>query len=391
MRVTRRDWEKARRVPTELRAEIARATSIAEHAWEAAREASDFAAFLPHLERVVELKRRYIECFDFEHPYDALLDDFEPGMKTAQLRPVLERLRDGVVPLLEAIVACGRRARPVAALRRLPRRRRRTRSRARSRRALPLEPDAWRLDSTVHPFAVGIAISDLRITTRFDPELRRHRAVGGDPRGRPRAVRERARPGARAHAAVPLGLARLRRVPEPAVGELGRARAPVHDPAAADAGRRASATRSPSLEPERPLPRRERRQPVADPRRGRRGHATTSTSSCASSSSSRSSTARSRSTDLPEAWNARMSATTSASRCPTDADGVLQDVHWSAGAFGYFPTYSLGNVIAAQVWELATRRCPTSTTSSRPASWSRCAPSSATASTATAASSSPRR
>ena len=87
VRVTRREWDKARRVPTELRAEIARATSIAEHAWEAAREASDFAAFLPDLEHVVELKRRYVECFEFEHPYDALLDDFEPGMKTAAGAP----------------------------------------------------------------------------------------------------------------------------------------------------------------------------------------------------------------------------------------------------------------------------------------------------------------
>jgi carboxypeptidase Taq len=61
--------------------------------------------------------------------------------------------------------------------------------------------------------------------------------------------------------------------------------------------------------------------------------------------------------DLPEAWNARMSSYFGLD-VPTDADGVLQDVHWSSGAFGYFPTYSLGNVIAAQVWELANEALP---------------------------------
>ena len=94
--------------------------------------------------------------------------------------------------------------------------------------------------------------------------------------------------------------------------------------------------------------------------------------------------------DLPEAWNTRMRDYFGI-EVPSDADGVLQDVHWSSGAFGYFPTYSLGNVIAAQVWDLAARSCRTSTRSSRPASWSPCAASSATASTATAASSSRRR
>ena len=92
--------------------------------------------------------------------------------------------------------------------------------------------------------------------------------------------------------------------------------------------------------------------------------------------------------DLPEAWNARMHEYFGI-EVPDDADGVLQDVHWSAGAFGYFPTYSLGNVIAAQVWELARAAlAATSTRSSPPASSSRCARSSPSASTATAASSS---
>ena len=102
-RITRRDWDKARRVPAELEAEIALACSHSEHAWEQARPASDFAAVLPHLERVISLKREYIGCFDVEHPYDALLDDYEPGVRTAQIRPVLAELRAGAIALLERL------------------------------------------------------------------------------------------------------------------------------------------------------------------------------------------------------------------------------------------------------------------------------------------------
>ena len=94
--------------------------------------------------------------------------------------------------------------------------------------------------------------------------------------------------------------------------------------------------------------------------------------------------------DLPEAWNAR-TAEYLGIEVPDDAHGVLQDVHWAAGAFGYFPTYSLGNVIAAQIWDVAARRCPTSTGRSQAASSCRCATGSGSASTGTAPSSCPRR
>src|SRR5215211_4304304 len=74
VRVTRRQWDKARRVPADLRAEMTRAASIAENAWLGFKERSDFGGFLPYLERNVDLRRRYAECFDgfgdFEHPYD---------------------------------------------------------------------------------------------------------------------------------------------------------------------------------------------------------------------------------------------------------------------------------------------------------------------------------
>src|SRR5205814_614272 len=104
IRVTRRDYDKACRVPLELRAEMARAGALAEPAWRQARRNSDFELFLPYLEEAIELKKRYIECFQpVDEPYDALLDDFEPGMKTAEVRAVFEELKAGLVPLVAEI------------------------------------------------------------------------------------------------------------------------------------------------------------------------------------------------------------------------------------------------------------------------------------------------
>src|SRR4051794_9189235 len=93
LRVARRDFDKARRVPGDLVEELAHAASTGHVAWQRAREASDFALFAPHLRRNVELRRRYIACFpEVERPYDALLDEYEPGMTTAAVEDVLARL-----------------------------------------------------------------------------------------------------------------------------------------------------------------------------------------------------------------------------------------------------------------------------------------------------------
>src|ERR687890_1609829 len=101
LRISRRDFDKARRVPADLVEELAHAGSTGHEAWLRAREESDFALFAPHLRRNVDLRRRWIACFpEAARPYDALLDDYEPGMTTATAEDVLTRLRDGLVPLV---------------------------------------------------------------------------------------------------------------------------------------------------------------------------------------------------------------------------------------------------------------------------------------------------
>ena len=96
IRLVRREWEKARRVPAELQGEIRRAGSLAMPVWVKARQESDFEQFVPALRKNLELRRRYVDCFDdYDEPYDVLLDDFEPGMKTAEVRVRVRQAQAG--------------------------------------------------------------------------------------------------------------------------------------------------------------------------------------------------------------------------------------------------------------------------------------------------------
>jgi carboxypeptidase Taq len=348
VRVSAREWEKARRIPPELRADLARSESIAEHAWIEARAAADFAAFRPHLERVVELKRRYIERFEPAHPYDALLDDFEPDASTATVAATLGRVGDGLAPLVKRVAdrpelddSCLRGDFPVERQRQLG---------ADLAGLMPFDADSWRLDDTTHPFATSISPADVRLTTRYDPAYLGtaiwsviHEAGHGlYEAGMPAAL-------ARTPAGAPrsLGLHESQsRLWEVWVGR-GRpfartllARLRDHFPqrfGAVDADwlHRAANVARPSLirveaddltynlhviiRFELEVELFEERLAVSE---------------------------------LPEAWNARY-ARYLGLEVPDDGVGVLQDVHWAGGAFGYFPTYSLGNVIAAQLWERA--------------------------------------
>src|ERR687884_760582 len=103
IRVARREHEKASRVPTELRAELLRAGALGLGAWLQARERRDFEVLRPHFEQLLELKRRYVDCFEpTGDPYDVLLDDYERGFTTAETENVLEHLKRELVPLVEA-------------------------------------------------------------------------------------------------------------------------------------------------------------------------------------------------------------------------------------------------------------------------------------------------
>ncbi|TMC40616.1 MAG: carboxypeptidase M32, partial [Chloroflexi bacterium] len=104
VRVTRRDYDQARKLPPELVAEIARAGSVARPVWEKARHDENFGLFAPYLEKNVELNRRIADALGYkDRPYDALIDRSEPGMTTAQLGAIFDELKAAIVPLVADI------------------------------------------------------------------------------------------------------------------------------------------------------------------------------------------------------------------------------------------------------------------------------------------------
>jgi carboxypeptidase Taq len=345
VRVTHRNWEKARKVPSELAAEIARAASIGQEAWVQARKRSDFSAFAPYLTRNLELARRYVECFDeFDCAYDALLDDFDPGMTTAATRRLFDELKGELVPLIATIDAnqenvddaCLHGDFPVAEQRLLV---------DDVVALMGFNREGWRIDDAVHPFASGFGSGDVRITTRWDPTFFASGLYGAMHETGHGLYEEGI---AEALQRTPLGHAESlalhesqSRMWENMVGR-GRAFSEVLAPriaarfgVALDAEtllRAVNKTRPSFIRVEADeatyalhiVLRFEIEQELIE---GRLAVA-----------------------DLPEAWNARFKEFLGLD-VPDDATGVLQDVHWSAGLIGYFPTYALGNLIAGQLWE----------------------------------------
>ncbi|MGH2961164.1 MAG: carboxypeptidase M32 [Solirubrobacterales bacterium] len=355
VRMTTREWEKARRVPAELRAEIARSASIAERVWIEAKGGSDFGLFLPHLERNVDLRRRYAECFeDADHPYDPLLDDFEPDTTTAEVRPVLDALREGLRPLVAAIAeradavnsSCLHGAFPIDAQRRL----------VRGLVAdLPLDQDSWRLDTTVHPFATSIATTDIRLATRYD-ETYLGAALWSALHEAGHGIYENGiDPGLRRTPLCrPVSLGFHESQSRTWENWVGRSRPYLHH--IHPRVREAFADQLGGVDAEGLYRAANRVQPSlirmeADELTYNLHIALRFELELEIFED------RLELAELPEAWNSRTREYLGID-VPDDARGVLQDVHWAAGSFGYFPTYSLGNVIAGQIWGLAVAELP---------------------------------
>ena len=104
IRVSARDWEKSSKVPADLRAEMSRSAALATPVWIEAREKNDFAMFLPVLRKNLDLRMRYIDCFEVDdEPYDIVLDDYERGMKTAEVRRIFDHLKQHQAPLVKEV------------------------------------------------------------------------------------------------------------------------------------------------------------------------------------------------------------------------------------------------------------------------------------------------
>jgi len=350
VREARRVVRRTRRIPERLAREQARARSLAHRVWSDARAAADFARFRDALAQLVALAREEAACLaaDFERPYDALLDSYEPGARTSELTPLFAELAAELGPLVRAVADCGREVDESPARGHWPEAAQLALGRELAE-AMGFDFRAGRLDRAVHPFCTGFAPGDVRLTWRsveddFRPGLFGilHEAGHGlYEQGLPVAWQ-----GTPIGGPVSLGVHESQsRLWENMVGRsrafwrFALPRLHEHFPAARSL---ALDELAPTLRTVRPsLIRVEADEGTYDlhvlvrfelERALFAGELEVD--------------------DLPGAWDDAYERHLGL-RPPDAAQGVLQDIHWSMGAFGYFPTYTLGNLMMAQLWSAA--------------------------------------
>lgn len=341
------EYKKRTQVPTSLVEEIYRTAGLAKEAWRKARAENDFAIFEPLLEKMVDLmKQKAGYLGDFENPYDGLLDDFEPGLTYEYIDGVFSDLRPKLRKLIEAI-AKHQDAVNVSVI----------------RREVPAETQMefgryitdqigydyqrGRLDLSTHPFTSGTGPGDMRITTRVDPVnpisnvMSCLHEAGHGMHGQ-NVDRELAMYPVGAFSTLAIAESQSRFY-ENVIGrslpfwtryypDLQKAFAPAFDDVDLMTFYKAVNHSAPSLI----------RVEADEVTYGMHimirfeieNELINETLAVK---------------DLPEAWNARMEKYLGVVP-PTDTEGVLQDIHWSQGGFGYFPDYLLGSIYAAQLW-----------------------------------------
>jgi carboxypeptidase Taq len=352
--VAQRLYRRKTRIPAALVAEMFQATSYAQEVWARARAHSDFEAFRPHLERVFDLKRQVAACFpEAESPYDALLDEYEPGMTTAQVRAMFDALKRELVPLAAAIAQ-----RPPADDGVVRRDYPPDQQMAVAERILLLfgyDVTAGRQDLSVHPFCTGLGARDVRVTTRVDRHFL-NTCLMGSMHECGHALYELGFPEALhrtplAHSAS-LGIHESQsRWWENLVGrsrgfwsffypELQAAFPHNLADVPLDTFYRAINRVQPSFvrveadEVTYNLHTLLRFELEVDLLEGRLAPR-----------------------DSPAAWNAKFKEYFGLD-VPDDRLGVLQDTHWAAGFIGYFPTYTIGNLASVQFFEQAVADVP---------------------------------
>jgi len=354
VKVTRRNYDKEIKVPVEWVTEFAMLTTAAHEAWAKARADNDFPFFQPHLEKILDLAHRYADFFaPYEHIYDPLIDIFEPGLVTTDIKAIFEALRPQQVELIRQIAS-----RPQV-----------------DDSFMHLtydEQKQWdfgveiitkmgfdwkrgRQDKTRHPFTTTFGLGDVRITTRLfpdhlasalfgtlhesghamyemgsDPSLSRTPLVGGASSGiHESQSRMWENLIGRSYAFWQCFYPRLQEIFPTQLANVSldafykgiNKVEPSFIRVEAD---EATYNLHIMLRMELEMALMENSLAVRD---------------------------------LPEAWNSRFQEYLGITP-PNNAAGVLQDIHWSGGMIGYFPSYALGNLIASQLWELINADIP---------------------------------
>jgi carboxypeptidase Taq len=347
IRVAARNYDKAKRVPPEFIQEQAIVSSKAFEAWVDARQKSDFSVFRPHLEKVVELVQKYISFFPpGSHPYDTLLDDYEPGMKTEEVQAIFNTLRPKQVKLLK-VIAGSKQVKSDFLFKKYN-----------EKKLMDFGVDVvtrfgydWsrgRQDKAPHPFETTFSVNDVRITTRFEEDnplatlfSTMHEAGHAMYEQGVNPAYERTPLAGGTSLAIHESQSRMwenlvgRSLPfweyfYPALKKTFPAQL---DGVSLKTFYKAINKVEPSFI---------------------RVNADEATYNMHIMLRLELEIGMVEGTiaikDLPGIWNAKMEEYLSITP-PNDARGVLQDIHWSGGAIGYFSTYALGNLVSAQLWE----------------------------------------
>ncbi|NOT05958.1 MAG: carboxypeptidase M32 [Anaerolineales bacterium] len=347
VRVAARNFDKTMRVPSEFVSEQAVVTTAAFEAWVEAKKKSDFSIFHPHLEKVFDLARKYVSFFPpSDHLYDVLLDDYEPGMKTADVQAIFDKLRPQQVKLIRNIKS----AKQVKDdfLHKKYAEKKVWDFSATIASKFGYDFSRGRQDKAAHPFETSFSVNDVRITNRYEPDNPLATLFSGMHESGHAMYEQGINP---AYERTPLanGVSSAvhesqSRMWENLVGrslpfwehffpELKKLFPTQLDGVSAKTFYKAINKVEPTfirvnadeatynlhimLRLELEIAMIEGKVAIKD---------------------------------LPEIWNTKMQEYLGITP-PDDAHGVLQDIHWSAGLIGYFPTYALGNLVSVQLWE----------------------------------------
>ncbi len=355
IRTARRDYDRARKLPTELVSEITRVTALAHGVWAKARAENDFKSFIPLLKKIIELKIRAAECKGYgDHIYDAMLDDYEPGLKYSDVAEMFANLRNDLVPLVKAI---GEKVNSVddSVLHQFF-----DEGKQRDFAEMVIQKYGYdftrgRQDPTVHPFETSFSRDDVRITTRFQRDWLNPALFG--------TLHEAG------HAIYEQGMA------EELEGNIlcGGVSLGVHESQSRLWENLIGRSRGfwkyfyPMLQLYFP-----KQFGGVDPETFYRAINRVEPSHIRVEADEATYNlhimirfeleadllaGKIQVPELPEAWNAKSKQYLGIVP-PTDTLGVLQDIHWSMGLIGYFPTYSMGNLLSVQLYDKAVEAHP---------------------------------
>lgn len=341
----KKEYDRNTKIPAEEYKEYVILQSNAESVWEDARAKSDFSMFQPYLEKIVAYKQRFVDYWGYEgHPYNTLLDLFEPGMTVDTIDRVFGQVREGIVPLLQEVREAKNQADISFLFKPFPTQNQRDFT-LQVLKEMGYDFEAGRLDETVHPFATGLNLGDVRVTTRYDEKDFRMAVFGTIHEGGHAIYEQNISEkliGTPLCDGTSMGIhesqslfwenfiGRSKPFWQSHLGKLKPYASGQFDAISVDDFYRAVNVAGPSLirieadEMTYPLHIMVRYEIEKGLIAGEIAVK-----------------------DLPQIWNEKMKEYVGIVP-DNDADGVLQDVHWAGGDFGYFPSYALGYMYAAQ-------------------------------------------